>query len=732
MATSRFTRTRWLATLVLALLATLLQIAPAAAQSPGGFCTLTPNGDGTAALEWNVDGGQNRETSIRVDDRWLFTAAIGETTATIPSWDEGASYSIRQWKQSTRFDFACTTPSPAPTPNGWCVHSSAGEGALSLEWNVDGGTNRETNIRVDGEWITTVSPGVTTAEVAATSDSAVLVRQWKQADRFDYLCTAAEPANEDPADDVEDAADETADDGRPDDAMEEEAGEDGDGADDNIPVDLPAECDALFLPGAADVAVNNLSTLDLITLLDDFGADVALFATPERFVFANWDYTNPVVGSIVNSWFDDAPFPEIAPADLPEDIPAECFGPIPEEELAQQQAFVDALVAAFIEAGIEHEVISDGPFSFVDYDTDDEEAVAIEFAVAEQIFGPFEPVPEEALEEQRAFNDALAEAFTAAGIAFERVTLPDGWELIEFDVEDEAALEIEMQVAEEFFGGFDDGFDPNLCFVPEFEPGFLPEFEPRDLSLGELERIDELNAAIASAFDAEGIPFTINNDGSFPQISWDFLDRAANTVADAAYRSVVGDALIDDDFIPEDVLEQIQAETDALAVAFDNAGVPYMIVTDEFGFTSIEYDFTDEQAQAIADAVFEELYGPFEGIPEAELERMAAVVDALVAEFDAAGIEYAVVEDPFGGTYVEFDYEDPTALEIHDRVQMDVYYAPCDEIPAFVERLTLLEQLADELTAAGVKAELLIDGPFVALTFDVTDPNAMAVVQRYL
>ena len=49
-----------------------------------------------------------------------------------------------------------------------------------------------------------------------------------------------------------------------------------------------------------------------------------------------------------------------------------------------------------------------------------------------------------------------------------------------------------------------------------------------------------------------------------------------------------------------------------------------------------------------------------------------------------------------------------------------------------MERLTLLEQLAGELTAAGVKAELLIDGSFVALTFDVTNPNAVAVVQRYL
>ena len=736
MATSRFTRTRWLATLVLALLATLVQIAPAAAQGPGGFCTLTPNGDGTAALEWNVDGGQNRETSIRVDDRWLFTAAIGDTTATIPSYVEGASYSIRQWKQSTRFDFACSTPAPILTPSGWCVHSPAGDGALSLEWSVDGGTNRETNIRVDGEWVTTLAPGVTTAEIAAAPDATVLVRQWKQANRFDYLCTAAEPAEEDAVDDaedaMEDAEDEAADDGRPVDATEDDAAEEGDGADDGMPVDLPAECDVLFLPGAADVAVNNLSTLDLITLLDDFGADVALFATPERFVFADWDYTNPVVGAIVNSWYDDMPYPEIAPTESPEEIPAECFGPIPEEDLAQQQAFVEALVAAFTEAGIEHEVITDGPFSYVDYDLDNDAAVAIEFAIAEEIFGPFEPIPEEELEEQRAFNDALADAFTAAGIAFERVTLPDGWEFIDYDLEDEAALQIEMQVAEEFFGGFDDAFDPNLCFVPEFEPGFLPDFEPRDLSLGELERIDELNAAIASAFDAEGIPFTVNDDGSFPQISWDFLDRTANTVADAAYRSVVGDALIDEDFIPEEILEQIQAETDALAVAFDNAGVPYMIVTDEFGFTSIEYDFTDEQAQAIADAVFEELYGPFEGIPEAELERMAAAVDALVTAFDEAGIDHVVIEDPFGGTYVEFDYEDPIALEIYDQVQMDLYYAPCDEIPGFVERLTLLEQLAGELTAAGVKAELLIDGSFVALTFDVTNPNAVAVVQRYL
>ncbi len=725
MAKSRpHVRTRWLTVVVLALAATLLQIAPAGAQGPGGHCTLTPLGDGSASLEWNVDGGSNRETSIRVDDRWLFTAAVGETTATIDDWNPGSQYSIRQWKQETRFDFACGTPAPLPTPQGWCTHAPAENGLVQLDWHVEGGDNRESNIRVNGDWVRTLAPGVASTTVDATAGDTIVVRQWKQANLFEYPCVAGEQA-EDATDTGEEAEEHDGDD---------EAAEGTEDAGDAIgePVDLPPECEFLFLPAATDVATNNISTLGLVDVLDRFGADVGLFGTPDGFVFGEWDYQSAVVSAIATSWYQTMTFPDVALPDFDEEIPIECFGPIPEEELAQQQAYVDAVVAAFTEAGIAHEVVTDGPFTFVEFDFDDPEAAAIEFAIAEEIFGPFDEIPEEELEFQRAFNDALAEAFTNAGVEFERVTLPDGWEIIEYDFEDENALQIEQEVAEEFFGPFGGDFDPNLCFVPEFESGFFPPFEPRELSDAELAVIEELNTAIAGALDAIGADYTVFTDGAFPQISWDFLDRTANAAADEAYRAVVGDALLDDDFIPADVLEQIQIENDALAVAFDNAGVPYMVVTDEFGFTTIEYDFTDEEAQAIAAAVLEELYGPFEGIPEAELERMAAEVAALSEAFDAAGIAYVLIEDPFGGQYIEFDYEDAEAFEIYDQVQMDLYYAPCDEIPGFVERVTTLEQLAAELEAAGVQTTLIVEGPYVDLTFDLDDPAAVAVVSRYL
>ena len=69
---------------------------------------------------------------------------------------------------------------------------------------------------------------------------------------------------------------------------------------------------------------------------------------------------------------------------------------------------------------------------------------------------------------------------------------------------------------------------------------------------------------------------------------------------------------------------------------------------------------------------------------------------------------------------------------IWEQVQFDLYYAPCEEIPGFVERTTALEQLAAELDAAGVSTTLTVEGPFVSMTFDVNDPAAIAVVSRYL
>jgi len=200
---------------------------------------------------------------------------------------------------------------------------------------------------------------------------------------------------------------------------------------------------------------------------------------------------------------------------------------------------------------------------------------------------------------------------------------------------------------------------------------------------GELppELVDELNAEgtdLAAAFDAAGVTYELATDGegvTFPE--WDLSDEAANAVAEEFFESRYG---VEKGFFTTDVMElppelvdELNAEGQELAAAFDAAGISYEMVTDPAGVAFPEWDWDDEAANEVADQFLGTKHGECEDIvlgdidmdlPQALIDEINADGEALAEAFDAAGISYELVTEDDGVTFPEWDPSDEVANAI--------------------------------------------------------------------
>ena len=215
--------------------------------------------------------------------------------------------------------------------------------------------------------------------------------------------------------------------------------------------------------------------------------------------------------------------------------------------------------------------------------------------------GEFEgELPQELLDELNGEGQALAEAFDAAGIDYQLGTDDEGVTFPEWDKSDAAA----NQVAEDFF-----------------ESGVEKGFFTTDVMDLPPELVEELNAEgqeLADALDAAGMSYEMVTDPAgvaFPE--WDWDDEAANEVAEQFLGTKHGECddiiLSDIDMdLPQDFIDEINADGAALAAALDAAGVSYELITDDHGVTFPEWDPSDEAANAVAEEFFGELKGELE------------------------------------------------------------------------------------------------------------------------
>lgn len=371
-------------------------------------------------------------------------------------------------------------------------------------------------------------------------------------------------------------------------------------------------------------------------------------------------------------------------------------GPSP-EDVAVMRAEAEGLAAVMTAAGVDHELHADDGHPWIEWDYDDAIAQAVSDSYYRDLYPP-EPIPEADLAAMREENAALMAALDEAGIDYVLSTDPGGWEWVEYDWEDPEA----QAIADEFYA-----------------ERYAEEVPPEELA-----RMREENAGLMAALDEAGIDYeVIVEPGGWEWVEFDWEDPDAQAVAEEYFAE-----LYPPEPISAEDLARVRAENTALMAALDEAGIEYELVVERDGWEWVEYDWEDPDAQAVVDDFYAELYGDcWAAEPEwqpsqEELDEANATTDGMAAAFDAAGVEYTIESDEFGYTWLEWDYDDPDAQAVADaywRAENDRRMA------AIGARLDVLEAA---FVDAGIEFERQGGNEWDTIIFDVTDPDALAVV----
>ena len=328
----------------------------------------------------------------------------------------------------------------------------------------------------------------------------------------------------------------------------------------------------------------------------------------------------------------------------------------------------------------------------------------------------WEPTEEE-LAASRTEAEGLAAVLAAAGIEHTIESDPMGFSWVEYDDEDGVAQAVSNSYYRTLYPEeWAEPFDEEIYEIPDEE----------------LEHMREENAALTAVLDEAGIAYELMTDeGGWEWVDWDYEDPAAQEIVDAFYME-----RYPPEPVPEEELERIREENAGLMAALDAAGIAHELVTDEGGWEWVEWDFEDPAAQEAVDAYYAELFGD-EWIGEGEhcvfheeewvptdedIARSEAEVAEMSAVLEAAGVTFTVVEEDNGMRWVDFDYDDPTAMEA-----MDAYWmAQSSENAAAIA--ADLDRLAAAFDAAGVDYVREGHDECETIIFDTTDAAALAAV----
>ena len=231
---------------------------------------------------------------------------------------------------------------------------------------------------------------------------------------------------------------------------------------------LIAESSCFIDPPPDVIAEMAAENAELGALLDRYGIEYEEVEFPDGFSSIEYDWNDPIVESLVQSFYED----RYAPS---------------EEEIAEMQAINQALIDAFDAAGIDYGLDEFEGHTWIDWDYEDEAANAVADEILEELHPDFEELDvdfeetcfdeeweptEDELAEMTELNNALADAFDEAGLAYERI-VEGPFEWIEWDYDDDSANEIADSVYEEHYGPID---DCAVIFGDEF--GEFEEFGP--------------------------------------------------------------------------------------------------------------------------------------------------------------------------------------------------------------------------------------------------------------
>ena len=296
----------------------------------------------------------------------------------------------------------------------------------------------------------------------------------------------------------------------------------------------------------------------------------------------------------------------------------------------------------------------------------------------------------------------------------------------------EAAASSEPAIARPAVESFVEGDDMALTCVGE-------EWEPTEEELAASRAEAE---GLAAVLAAAGIEHTIESDPmGFAWVEYDDEDGIAQAVANSYYRTLYPEEWAEpfegEPYeVPEEELAHIREENAALTAVLDEAGIAYELITDEGGWEWVEWDYEDRAAQEAVDAYYAELFGDEwigegeecifpeeEWIPtDEDIARAEAEVAEMSAVLEAAGVAFTIVDEGNGMRWVEFDYDDPAAMEAMDAYWMAQSSEWAAEISADLDRL------AAAFDAAGIDYVREGHDECETIIFDTSDPAALAAV----
>jgi hypothetical protein len=317
---------------------------------------------------------------------------------------------------------------------------------------------------------------------------------------------------------------------------------------------------------------------------------------------------------------------------------------------------------------------------------------------------PYVPSAEE-IAAANADTDALAAVLDTYGITYERIADELGFAYLQWDNADIVA----QSVSDSFWHD---------------------RYPPEPIPAEELDRIRTENDGLAAALDAAGVTYTRQtDDAGWESVVWDYEDPAAQAAVDAYY-AVLYPPIPPS---PED-LERMQSENDALAAAFDAAGIAYTRMADEVGWEWIEWDWENQAANDAAQAVYAELYPMPEGGPD--LCAMPMPLPAIEGDVSVGSTDSVmpgdagVADDAATGEIAEAPAGDREIA-----IESEIGILPVEDVftpDQVAQRAAEVQAMADGFTAAGVEHEVTGEAPWASVLFDIDAAAAPGVIAEIL
>jgi hypothetical protein len=195
------------------------------------------------------------------------------------------------------------------------------------------------------------------------------------------------------------------------------------------------EC-GVYEPSQEEIDAANADSEALASTFDRYGVTYQRTVSEDGFVFIEYDYADVVAESVASSFWAER-------------YPVE---PLPQETIDEIKAQNDIIAAELDKAGVDFSrTTGEDGVDVLDYDYEAPGAQAAVEA-AWQIISPPQPPTADELAAITADNAKLTAAFDEAGIAYELVSDELGWAWVEWDYEDPALAEQVNAVFDELYG----------------------------------------------------------------------------------------------------------------------------------------------------------------------------------------------------------------------------------------------------------------------------------------